>query len=427
MIPSTLLQVSYMIQLIIASLLYMLPIKKRSHFVIRFLVASGILLCFAYYFGLLVSIPDTLWLRIMYWPLFAMLCIPLVMLCCQTRSVEAVYCVICANATQHAANELYLALQISIQTVFHYISPMVNVAIALFVYVAVYGAFYAMFVPQLAEYHHYRVSSSDIFPMLCILLFVWLLGVVSHNEYSLQGLVYHVSDALACFYIMWTQRNNHVKAAIQRERDGIAYTLLQQQKQYELTQETVDIINQKCHDLKHQIHALQQMQDSPERDKYFEQAEQAIMIYDTHIQTGNKALDTVLMEKSLYCQRHHIQLTCMPCSDPLEFMNISDIYALFGNALDNAIEATKAVTDPQKRVITVRFVEQGSILLIQVRNYYQHTIRFAAGLPITTHRDKHRHGFGIKSMKHTVEQYGGTLQIHAHNQVFTLQLVLSRS
>ena len=204
------------------------------------------------------------------------------------------------------------------------------------IYIAIYGAFFIMFARKLAVHGHYRVNRNDLFPMACILLFVWVLGVLCHDDVSLHGVVYHISDALCCFYIMWAQRSNHDKAELQRELDGVRYTLLQQQKQYTVSQETIDIINRKCHDLKHQIRTLQTMQESPERDAYFAEAERAIMIYDTRIDTGNKALNTVLMEKGLYCQSHDIQLTCMPSGDSLDFMQVADIYALFGNALDNA-------------------------------------------------------------------------------------------
>lgn len=216
------------------------------------------------------------------------------------------------------------------------------------IYIAIYGAFFIMFARKLAVHGHYRVNRNDLFPMACILLFVWVLGVLCHDDVSLHGVVYHISDALCCFYIMWAQRSNHDKAELQRELDGVRYTLLQQQKQYTVSQETIDIINRKCHDLKHQIRTLQTMQESPERDAYFAEAERAIMIYDTRIDTGNKALNTVLMEKGLYCQSHDIQLTCMPSGDSLDFMQVADIYALFGNALDNAINATMELNDPSK-------------------------------------------------------------------------------
>ncbi|MFR2313582.1 MAG: hypothetical protein ACLS6O_01245 [Bifidobacterium sp.] len=73
------------------------------------------------------------------------------------------------------------------------------------------------------------MNRNDLFPMACILLFVWVLGVLCHDDVSLHGVVYHISDALCCFYIMWAQRSNHDKAELQRELDGVRYTLLQQQ------------------------------------------------------------------------------------------------------------------------------------------------------------------------------------------------------
>ena len=76
MIDHAWLQVSYMAQIIVACLLFMLAI--------------------------------------LYWPAFAVICLPAVALCLQAGLSEVLYCTICANATQHAANECYLALSIAL-------------------------------------------------------------------------------------------------------------------------------------------------------------------------------------------------------------------------------------------------------------------------------------------------------------------------
>lgn len=52
---------------------------------------------------------------------------------------------------------------------------------------------------------------------------------------------------------------------------------------------------------------------------------------------------------------------------------------------------------------------------------------FRNGLPITTHQDATRHGFGMKSMLHTVEQYGGTMQVDDTDSVFTLRILLPKN
>ncbi len=55
-------------------------------------------------------------------------------------------------------------------------------------------------------------------------------------------------------------------------------------------------------------------------------------VYDAAVHTGNEALDTILTEKSLVCQREGITLTCVADGSALDFMAPADIYALFGNA-----------------------------------------------------------------------------------------------
>ena len=49
----------------------------------------------------------------------------------------------------------------------------------------------------------------------------------------------------------------------------------------------------------------------------------------------------------------------------MNFMKAEDIYGIFGNALDNAIEAVSRLEDPQQRVISVKAIYQKKILVIQ--------------------------------------------------------------
>lgn len=124
-----------------------------------------------------------------------------------------------------------------------------------------------------------------------------------------------------------------------RELDGIRFMWQQQERQYEITSDTIENINRKCHDLKYQIHNLSDITDETEKREYLQELERDIMIYDVSLQTGNRALDVVLMEKGLFCKNHEIQWSCMVDGSRMNFMKAEDIYGIFGNALDNAIEA----------------------------------------------------------------------------------------
>jgi len=211
---------------------------------------------------------------------------------------------------------------------------------------------------------------------------------------------------------------------LQMELSGIDYALRQKKDQYEVTTETIDIINRKCHDLKHQIHVLRNVTDQQEKEAFFSEIEDAIMIYDTALQTGNKALDTVLMEKGLFCKNHNIQWTCMADGTKLNFINFADIYAMFGNALDNAITEVMNLEDPEKRVLSLRILTRNKLLVIEIQNYYDKKLHFEEGLPVTTKKNKWYHGFGMKSIQHTAEKYNGTISVRTEDAIFTLLIIV---
>ena len=94
--------------------------------------------------------------------------------------------------------------------------------------------------------------------------------------------------------------------------------------------------------------------------------ERDIQAYEAQNKTGNTVLDTLLTGKSLYCQKHHIALTVVADGEQLGFMDMMDICSLFGNALDNAIECERKLTDKDKRMIHLTLAAQKQFLILQV-------------------------------------------------------------
>ena len=221
------------------------------------------------------------------------------------------------------------------------------------------------------------------------------------------------------------------EASVERQREAardldIVNTLwVQQQEQFRISQENIDLINRKCHDLKYQIKALRGITDNEQAQRQIREMEHSVMIYDSVARTGNAVLDTVLMEKSLYCEEHGINMTCMADGGMLSHMDGVDLYTLFGNALDNAIENVMKQKDRSKRVIQISALEEQGTALIRVRNYCDEPVRFEDGLPVTTKTEQQGyHGFGTKSIRHIAEKYGGTMTCEANGLSFTLQVIL---
>lgn len=105
-------------------------------------------------------------------------------------------------------------------------------------------------------------------------------------------------------------------------------------------------------------------------------------------------------------------------------MSVMDISSLFGNALDNAIESTGKIADPEKRLIHLAVSRQKGFLCIRIENCYEGDLQFADGKLQTTKQDTRYHGFGLKSIQATAEKYGGTAQIKAADGWFELQVLI---
>lgn len=211
---------------------------------------------------------------------------------------------------------------------------------------------------------------------------------------------------------------------VRREGELLEQVIRVMGEQQQLSRESMDIINRKCHDIKHQLRALMEMEDGVERRKYLEEIRGAMSIYDAVYQTGNAALDTVLREKALLCQEYEIKFSCMADGKALEFMDTLDVYALFGNALDNAVESVMREEDKEKRLINMRITKQMQILYIHLDNYCREPVRFEDGLPVTSKKDRENHGFGLRSIRHIAKKYDGEVVLKNQEERFILDLLL---
>lgn len=248
------------------------------------------------------------------------------------------------------------------------------------------------------------------------------LGVYYDNPalYAL-GLVY---DMLCCVLILWLQLEQRVEVDWRVQAETERRLRRQMQEQYELSRANMELINQKCHDLKHQVAALRLERDPAAQEEGLRNMERAVMIYDSAAQTGNEVLDTVLTQQSLVCEKDHISWTCMADGGLLDFMKPVDLYTLFGNALDNAIESVRQIDDPQRRTVAVTVCRQHGAAFIQIENYYAHAITMEDGLPITTKQDAGQHGYGLKSIMDIAARYGGMVRVQTDGDIFILSIFL---
>ncbi len=208
----------------------------------------------------------------------------------------------------------------------------------------------------------------------------------------------------------------------EQEQTFLNQLLKQEQEQHEMSRATVEVINRKCHDLKHQISALRH-QSEADQEKSIAELEHAILLYDNLAKTGNNDLDIVLAEKTFLAEKHGVKLQCIVDGERFSFMRTEDICSLFGNAIDNAIEAATKEPAAEKRIVMLRTSMKGNMLSLHVENPCSQKPQFADGLPLTSKGDTDYHGFGMRSMRYVAEKYGGVLTAAWEDGFFSLDVL----
>ncbi len=249
--------------------------------------------------------------------------------------------------------------------------------------------------------------------------------VTEHAEEGFQmgeWQVVHLSRLLLGV-VLYLQNELFKKSAMRQELAMMNMLWRMEQEQYQLSKENIALINQKCHDLKHQIRAIRNA-SKEDIDRYLEEMEGSIQIYESIVKTGNEVLDTILTEKSLYCRERGITVSCVADGSQMGFIHTVDLYAILGNALDNAIEAVEKFKHEEKRQIDVLIYRQQNFLVINVINPLKGTLVYEEELPVTTKGDTQYHGFGLRNMRYLVKKYDGFLSVSTEDGCFSLKILM---
>ena len=337
--------------------------------------------------------------------------------CYQCSALEALFCTASAHPAQNIVFNLYWIAKMHIGFQERTLQALpVSLSLMLVVYLAVYFVF-ARRLHELerARYLRKRIVLNAVIVTLFVIFFNQRATGARWEENVYMAYVF--ADVLALIMQFGLLQESETESRYEQ-------LLYAEQKKQQMTAENVELINRKCHDLKHQIAALKRMETGSERDEYIRKIENAVMFYESAVKTGNETLDLILMDKLLYCQEHRIKLTCVSDGEKLKYMDTMDIYALFGNAIDNAIESVSHEPEESKRIISMRVGSQGQFLSFHIENYVGHEVKLSGGLPLTTKSDKQYHGFGVLSIKRITEKYDGTISIRSDGNLFRLDILI---
>ena len=399
---------------------YLLPLRKRRHFCVR-----AVILLLLWVAGTVPVSLVRLWPDLSFSALFFLFAVIFFLICGDMRLPAALYCAVWAQISQQLTSEAFELVRQPVSSGLEWSAP-VWFVLALALFFAVYCLLALTIARWMPVDGRYAVGPRQLTLALLLQVIFQGLSQLLLRDVRLDG-TYAFFILMAQFYcavMLYFQYTLFSKSAIRQELEAMKRIWHQQKRQYQLSRETIAIINRKCHDLKHQVAAMRAMAGPEERERYLMEIEGAVRIYDSIFQTGNEVLDTVLTEKSLTCEANGIALSCIADGRALAFLDPVDLYSLLGNALDNAIEGVRQLEQREKRLIDVLIRTENKLLLIQVINPVAGQITFRDGLPASTKGDDDYHGFGLKSIRYTAQKYGGFHTVNLEHGCFVLRVLL---
>lgn len=423
--------IHFPVELMISETIFLMNKQRKENFLVRLMGTLACYFLLAYgWMTFINGISENSLLPVIFLYLgYAVLTVLPILCCFEIQRLELLFVIVGGYATQHMC---FAILRIILYTVNRSLEVhgLLHLATQYFAYILWAAIVYFLFVRKNQDKDDFKNEDVRIAVFALVLALVAVVFSVLYSEFDEMPNRYNcvlcpAYGILCCAMILMMEyyvlRENRLK----REQEMMEQLLQMADGQQKSAEAAINIINIKCHDLKHQIRALAKMEDAAARSEYLKEVQQAVSIYDATYHTGNRALDYVLREKSLMFNEHKVEFSCMVEGKTMGFMSTPDIYALMGNALDNALERVLQEAEDE-RIISLQIKKKGGMVLLHLENRCSHEPEFQDGLPVTDKREKEKHGFGVKSIRYIAEKYHGELFMAARGGRFYLDILFSQ-
>ncbi len=413
---------------------FMRPHKKRSFFWMRYVsgLVLGTVLC--YLLAILNSEITGTWylpVRIFCYMSASFLNLALIVFCYQEDIAELLLCWCSGLAAFQFTNKLFALTQnifgVDDKTTISLFNPPYTFYwydyVIFFAFLV--GGYYLLsklFARKDFLFKDRRTSLSVAFTAVITTVFINILICGARqveNNGLLISMVVKIFSMSVCIAILIMCRQIFLQSKSRQELSIIESLWKQEKMHLKSVKANIDYINTKCHDLKHILNKLEGKLNETE----IEELKEAVNFYDSNIKTGNDILDVVLHEKNILAQKYQIKLSYMADGSKLDILSNAQLYSLFSNILDNAIQAVKSY-DVEKRIISLTVKSCDGLVEIEEYNYLETPLEMENGLPLTAQNDKDKHGFGLKSVRYIVEERKGSMEVTVKNGTFNIRVTL---
>lgn len=241
--------------------------------------------------------------------------------------------------------------------------------------------------------------------------------------FNIYILTYDIICCCLFLYIIFfmNKLNNH-----EMQRYVLDELQKQDSKQQVMRKENYETIAIRYHDLSKQLALLEMEEKSKSRQHLIQEVKGELDNFAALVQTGNKALDIVLTDKKMICMKYDIKLFTKVNEHVLDFMDEVDVYTIFSNLFDNAIESLRN-EEKENKVIKLNIHQKDSLISVDCQNYTSKEIIFKDNMPQTTKDDQTLHGYGTLSIKKAVKKYHGSVIYRLDDNIFHAYIMLQNN
>ncbi len=149
--------------------------------------------------------------------------------------------------------------------------------------------------------------------------------------------------------------------------------------------------------------------------------------FGTQHDTGNVVVDTVLTTKARYCASNQITLTAVADGTVVDHISAMDPGQPARQCAGQRDRERRAADQPGGTADQGGDLRPGGFAMLRFENYFDGVVNYTDGQIVTRKTDDpHRHGLGLKSIRHIAAKYGGEATVEVEQNWFTLSVLLPR-
>ena len=243
--------------------------------------------------------------------------------------------------------------------------------------------------------------------------------IFSHSEFLILAFL---SMAAAGFYVFGMNR-----IYLEQEKSGQYHAQI---AVYKMMAEQYRQSERLRHDMKNHIIALLGLLENKEWEKienYLKNMEGSAALGTREEITGNRIVDVLLYQKRNIAEEKNIIWECDVHIPGICHINEFDLCVLFGNILDNAVEACERLQRGRSESGSQPFINiQGRMVkkcfLLEVKNSADMSDKNK--VKSAGKENPEEHGIGLLNISDVVHRYNGVMNIDVQNGVFLISVLI---